>query len=1088
MKDYSNIDSEDPEYIEQRNNRKLTADKIKQILSKVLNNPSESAKRWVWELMQNAKDVPNKYSRVSVNIILDSDKLIFRHNGDPFTLSNIFSLIQQVSNKDSTNKDEEVTGKFGTGFITTHLLSEKIDVSGVVLHKGVYRRFKTCLDRSGRTSEEMLPKIDKALEHIRQIENNELFPIDEQYELSRDKDSFDTEFIYYLSSPEKQKAAFSGIEDLINTLPVTLVNIPKIKSVEIVNNIKGHTEYYDSELVFEGDNIKKLKVSILNSSNEKITRDFITYINDDLSLSVEVESFESNTLKEIGSETPKLFRDFPLIGSNKFYFPFMLNGFKFNPTEDRDGILLHGLESLEADENRRIIESAFDAAQEFVSLLIESKVSERYVCALSRMPNEKWEDFSKEWYEKLQESYRGFLLEQELVETDEDCIILRKAIIPTYGSSKESRIGFYKIIKDFVGKNNVPKENIILNWIESTGPKDEIESWNHQIRYELESFLEELQELETIENLKAKLPDTCNVFEWLNNLYEFLHQEREIERFEEFKIIPNHNNLFKSLDELYLEDKNSPIAEEFLDILDSLGDFWRDDLIHRKVKLPTQSVDKRDLSDASEKINESIKSSSLDDEEMLNIVADIIRNEGFNSTGDSFKTKLFKFTKELYKLDLDIRVVENIKGFNFDIAIKTLTDIINRKIQGLETIQELADFVGKDFDSTVIWYNRYFELLENSETFKNQLEYCNIIPNRKGVFCAMYSIYGFGTDENPLNEKLIDILYELDNTEDWKDILLHDGFNLNLETKKFEELGSEIDEKLISLIKEDSYDPGSILPYKLTILDLINWVKTHPEKGEKYLPKTFQAANDLWVKFSMTNEIMELLSDEKSTQLLKQISESNVSLDDLKNLLSIASALDDLGLNGINKILDHANDLLEVEKDFHYLRETGENIEKVFKEALISEGIDIGINHISKGAHDFELYSLADESKKAFVEIKSYRNGTSNAFKFASSQIKKSMNSPDNYFVCMLERPINNEPASLDYLKTNLFYRSNLNNIVSNVITDIDDFERIDNKSGDVKLVLDLRDRPRVHVNYNLMTQDVNSFEMLIEQIKKQLT
>ncbi len=53
-----------------RNNYKLTADKIKQILSKVLNDPSKSYRRWVWELMQNAKDVPNtQFKRVSVQIV-----------------------------------------------------------------------------------------------------------------------------------------------------------------------------------------------------------------------------------------------------------------------------------------------------------------------------------------------------------------------------------------------------------------------------------------------------------------------------------------------------------------------------------------------------------------------------------------------------------------------------------------------------------------------------------------------------------------------------------------------------------------------------------------------------------------------------------------------------------------------------------------------------------------------------------------------------------------------------------------------------------------------------------------------------------
>ena len=1082
------IDTENHDAIFKRKSLKNTADKVRMILSKVQNNPQNSAKRWVWELMQNAKDVPNIFERVSLKIILEPDKLTFKHNGDPFNLDNIYSLILQNSSKDSSNTDEDITGKFGTGFISTHLLSDKIDISGIVYNKGVYRKFETCLDRSGRTSEEMLPKIDKALEHIKNIDDDNEFPIVHDYESSRGSDSFDTVFTYNLSSPEKQKAAFAGIDDLVNTLPVTLVNIPKIKSVEVINNDKGLIEHYKSELVSEEKNIKKLSVSISNSIGEKCSRNFITYTNKVIALSAEVDGFDSPKLKQLVGETPKLFRDFPLIGSNKFHFPFMLNGFKFNPTEDRDGVFIHSKEALDHEENRLIIEKAFEASQILVDWLISNNFRNRFVCALSRLPDEKWNDFSKEWYDDLQQNYRTFLLDQEIVETDDGCIVLREAFIPKYGTSKESRIGFYKIVRDFVGKGNVPKEEIILNWIDYTGPKDEIESWNHDIMFDLKIFLEQVQELENIENLNEKLPNDTNVYEWLNKLYHFLHEERETERFEEYKIIPNHNNMFKSLKELYLEDSESPIAEEFLDTLDVLGDYWRDDLIHREIKLPIQSVKKYHLGDACEQINASIESGSWDDEEGLKIVLDIIRNESEQATGDSFKVKLFRIAKKMFGIEEDLRTVINIKGFNFDKAIEMVSGIINRKIEELETLTSLSEFIVKDYDSTVIWYNQYLELLEGSESFKSQLKYSNVIPNRNGVFCAFDFVHGFGTKENPLDEKLVDLLFELDNSIDWKNELLHDGFSLSLDAFKFEELGNKIDEKIVMLLGEESNDPGSILDYKSTILELISWTKTNTEKAKNYLPKTFGAANGLWVQFSMTNEIMDLLADEKSMEFLKEITEYNVSLADVKEIMSIAGDLDDLGLNGISAILDHAKDLLELEKDFHFLRETGENIEEVFKEALEVEGINIGVNHLSKGSHDFELYCMDDSTKRVFVEIKSYKHGTRNSFKFASSQVRKSLNDPDKYFVCMLERPLNNESASVSFLKDNLYYKTNLNELVSNVVSDIEAFEKIDNKSGDVKLVLELRERPRIHVKYDLMKNETHSFNILISDLKSKLT
>jgi hypothetical protein len=113
------------------NNNKLVADKIRKTLLNIRNVPEISEKRWIWELIQNAKDVPNNFGRVEIKIELTKESLKFMHNGQYFSVENVLGILQQVSSKDSNNKDEQ-TGKFGTGFIGTHLLSGKVNISGVV--------------------------------------------------------------------------------------------------------------------------------------------------------------------------------------------------------------------------------------------------------------------------------------------------------------------------------------------------------------------------------------------------------------------------------------------------------------------------------------------------------------------------------------------------------------------------------------------------------------------------------------------------------------------------------------------------------------------------------------------------------------------------------------------------------------------------------------------------------------------------------------------------------------------------------------------------------------------------------------------
>jgi hypothetical protein len=123
---------------EKAHNRNI-ATKIHEELSKLragVDASPTTPKRWVWELIQNAKDV-NIDGKVRVRIeagLDDADAHVtFRHNGGAFSAENIRFLIEQVSSKDRTNDSTgrpTTTGRFGTGFLTTHLLSDRVVIKG----------------------------------------------------------------------------------------------------------------------------------------------------------------------------------------------------------------------------------------------------------------------------------------------------------------------------------------------------------------------------------------------------------------------------------------------------------------------------------------------------------------------------------------------------------------------------------------------------------------------------------------------------------------------------------------------------------------------------------------------------------------------------------------------------------------------------------------------------------------------------------------------------------------------------------------------------------------------------------------------
>lgn len=116
----------------------------------------ESSRRWIWELLQNAVDIAYN-NQVKIEVEMAKNYVEFRHSGKPFTNENIVFLIEQTSSKQRTESIDkssvETTGCFGTGFITTHLLSKVIEISGVFHdpEENTYQKFRLTLNREGST-------------------------------------------------------------------------------------------------------------------------------------------------------------------------------------------------------------------------------------------------------------------------------------------------------------------------------------------------------------------------------------------------------------------------------------------------------------------------------------------------------------------------------------------------------------------------------------------------------------------------------------------------------------------------------------------------------------------------------------------------------------------------------------------------------------------------------------------------------------------------------------------------------------------------------------------------------------------------
>ena len=88
--------------------------------------------------------------------------------------------------KDRLDEDEatssnipETTGKFGTGFITTHLLSKIINVSGVYFNKDLltFQKFEFCLDWNAKNKTEMIKKYDSIFLIFDKLDDHNICPV-----------------------------------------------------------------------------------------------------------------------------------------------------------------------------------------------------------------------------------------------------------------------------------------------------------------------------------------------------------------------------------------------------------------------------------------------------------------------------------------------------------------------------------------------------------------------------------------------------------------------------------------------------------------------------------------------------------------------------------------------------------------------------------------------------------------------------------------------------------------------------------------------------------------------------------------------
>lgn len=79
--------------------------KLHNAINVELSGNPKTARKWIWELLQNAKDVISVHGKIEIS--LDENSVVFSHNGSPFQHSQLLALLSQRSTKSPSYTDDE---------------------------------------------------------------------------------------------------------------------------------------------------------------------------------------------------------------------------------------------------------------------------------------------------------------------------------------------------------------------------------------------------------------------------------------------------------------------------------------------------------------------------------------------------------------------------------------------------------------------------------------------------------------------------------------------------------------------------------------------------------------------------------------------------------------------------------------------------------------------------------------------------------------------------------------------------------------------------------------------------------------------
>lgn len=327
--------------------------------------------RWPFELTQNAHDPGARDGRTFVDIHLrfDGQTVIYEHDGKPFTMHELAALLSGGSSKEF--ESTETTGRFGTGFLVTHVLSPNISFLGVLTTDNGLEEVRIRIERAGDENQIFSNTLDsyKAIESapkLRELEHHQT-----------------ARFQYQTDNAD---AARIGLVAFRQALPILFGTCERLGGVHVQDDT-GATWVFkpEGESVedLDGAQVRRRHFELMESNAPSRTFAAIRIRRSKESLSSLVAILERCggrwTFCVPSEGFPKIFSRFPVTASDFLPINAIIDG-RFDLGQERDRVLMK-------DSDKEQIVEALQLLPSLVQLSLDEEWADRHKLAMVNMPD-----------------------------------------------------------------------------------------------------------------------------------------------------------------------------------------------------------------------------------------------------------------------------------------------------------------------------------------------------------------------------------------------------------------------------------------------------------------------------------------------------------------------------------------------------------------------------------------------------------------------------------------------------------------------------------------------------------------------------